>query len=103
MASEADFTYGPPLQGLNIRLIEIRLGSEKTTLEINLMERRLGSVKFEALSYVWGKQVAWQRIKCNCRSMYIGSSLLDAFGELARRRSTGLVWAWLVKLPYLST
>lgn len=54
MASEADFTYGPPLQGRNIRLIEIRLDSEKTTLEINLVERRLGSVKFEAFSYVWG-------------------------------------------------
>ncbi|CZR57833.1 uncharacterized protein PAC_07722 [Phialocephala subalpina] len=93
MASEVQFTYGPPLQGRNIRLIEIRLGSEKTTLEINLVERSLGSVKFEALSYVWGKQATRQRIKCNSRSMYVGSSLLDAFEELARRRSTGLIWA----------
>jgi Heterokaryon incompatibility protein (HET) len=93
MASEANFTYGRPLQGRHIRLIEIRLGSEKTTLEINLVERRLGSVNFEALSYVWGNQVTRQRIKCNGQSMYIGSSLLDVFGELARRRSTGLVWA----------
>jgi hypothetical protein len=93
MASKADFIYGPPLQGRNIRLIEIKLGSEKTTLEINLFEHRLGSVKFEALSYVWGKQATRQRIKCNGRSMYVGSSLLDAFGELARRRSNGLVWA----------
>ncbi|KAH8587764.1 heterokaryon incompatibility protein-domain-containing protein [Bisporella sp. PMI_857] len=93
MASEADFTYGSPLQGRNIRLIEIRLGSEKTTLEISLVEYRLGSVKFEALSYVWGKQTTRQRIKCNGHSMYVGSSLLDAFGELARRRSTGLIWA----------
>ncbi|KAE9368264.1 hypothetical protein N431DRAFT_347915 [Stipitochalara longipes BDJ] len=81
MESEAHFTYGPPLQGRNIRLIEIQLGSEKTTLEINLIECRLGSVKFEALSY------------CNGQSMYVGGSLLDVFGELARRRSTGLVWA----------
>jgi hypothetical protein len=93
MASEADFTYGPPLQGRNIRLLKIRLGSEETPLEINLVKRRLGSVKFEALSYVWGKQAARQRIKCNGRWICVGSSLLDAFGELARRRSTGLVWA----------
>jgi hypothetical protein len=93
MASELDFTYGPPLQGRNIRLVKIRLGSEKTELEISLVECRLGSVKFEALSYVWGKQAARLRIKCNGLSMYVGSSLLDAFGELARRRSTVIVWA----------
>ena len=93
MASEADFTYGQPLQGRSIGLIEIKLGSEKTTLEINLVERRLRGVKFEALSYVWGKQAMRQRIKCNGRSMYVGSSLLDAFRELVRRRSTGRVWA----------
>jgi hypothetical protein len=93
MAIEADFTYGPPLQGCNIRLIETRLSSEKTTLEINLIERWPGSVKFEALSYVWGKQAMMQRIKYNGRPIYIGSSLVDALGELARRRSTGLLWA----------
>ena len=93
MESEAHFTYGPPLHGRNIRLIEIKPNSEKTTLEINLVECKLGSVKFEALSYVWGKQAIRQRIKCNGQSMYVGASLLDAFGELARRQSTELVWA----------
>lgn len=93
MESEAHFTYGPPLHGRNIRLIEIKPNSEKTALEINLVECKLGSAKFEALSYVWGKQAIRQRIKCNGQSMYVGASLLDAFGELARRRSTELVWA----------
>ena len=67
MASETDFTYGPLLQGRNIRLIEIKFGSEKTTLEINLVECWLGNVKIEALSYIWGKQAMRQRIKCNGR------------------------------------
>jgi hypothetical protein len=93
MANEAVFTYGPPLQGRNIRLIEIRLGSEKATLEITLREYGLESEKFEALSYVWGKHKANRRIKCNGRPMYIRSHLLYALKERACRKSTVLVWA----------
>jgi hypothetical protein len=84
MAIEADFTYGPPLQGCNIRLIETRLSSEKTTLEINLIERWPGSVKFEALSYVWGKQAMMQRIKSRRRLRGAGSPPVD-WTALGRR------------------
>jgi hypothetical protein len=52
MASEVEFTYGQPLQGYNIRLFEIKLDCESTIIEISLVERRLRSVNFEALSHV---------------------------------------------------
>ncbi|KAL7625878.1 hypothetical protein AAE478_005102 [Parahypoxylon ruwenzoriense] len=81
MATDAAFTYGSPLQGRSIRLINIKLGSEKTTLEINLIEQSLDEAKFEALSY------------CNGQSIHVGSNLLDVLCERARRRLTGFVWA----------
>jgi hypothetical protein len=43
-----------------------------------VLERALGIVKYNAFSYVWGKEVTRQHIKCNGRLMPIGSSLLDA-------------------------
>lgn len=93
MANEAEYKYGPPLEGRNIRLIKIRPGLDKTTLEIDLEEHSLGSRKFEALLYVWGKQTATLKIQCNGRSMSVGSNLLDVISELARCRSTGYLWA----------
>ncbi|KAH9989491.1 heterokaryon incompatibility protein-domain-containing protein [Xylariaceae sp. FL0662B] len=95
MAVEAVFTYGPPLRGRNVRLIEIRPGSEsgENPLEIDLAERSLDTAKFEALSYVWGEKATRQRIRCNGRWMHIGSNLLDALRERARRRLFGPVWA----------
>jgi len=93
MACEAGFIYGPPLQGSDIRLIEIRLDSENTTLELNLVQHSLGIVKFDALSYVWGKQTRRRQIKCNGQLIHIGPNLADALSEQARRRSTGLLWA----------
>ena len=91
MASNADFVYGPPLQGRNIRLIKAE-PDFKTTLEINLVEHSLESVKFEALSYVWGNQATKRQIKCNGQIMSIGSNLLDVFCERARRQSIGFIW-----------
>src|SRR5438045_4020327 len=92
MASDAGFAYDSPLHGNEIRLIEIR-PSPKNALEISLARHRLGQVKYEALSYVWGKETTKKRIKCNGRLMHIGSNLLEALSELARCRPTALVWA----------
>ncbi|KAH8680727.1 heterokaryon incompatibility protein-domain-containing protein [Xylariales sp. PMI_506] len=82
--SNDDFTYGQPLQGRNIRLIKIRLGTEKSS-KIWIVQ--------EALSYVRGQKTTIQQIKCNGRSFCIGANLLDALVERARRRSAGFLWA----------
>ena len=93
MAGEASFVYGPPLQGHNIRLVAVKLGSHADTLKIDLSEHNLRDAKFEAISYVWGERSRKRRIECNARSMYIGESLLEVFRELAQRQSTALIWA----------
>ncbi|KAK1753958.1 heterokaryon incompatibility protein-domain-containing protein [Echria macrotheca] len=92
MASDAGFAYDAPLQGNEIRLIEIRT-DPKNTLEIELARHRLESVRYEALSYVWGNQTSKEQIKCNGRLMHIGSNLLEALSEQARRQPTALLWA----------
>jgi hypothetical protein len=91
--SRDDFTYGRALQGRNIRLIKIRLDDEKAVLDISLVEQSLDSAEFEALSYVWGDTTTKQSIKCNGQPLCIGSNLLDALVERARRRSAGFFWA----------
>jgi hypothetical protein len=93
MASDAGFAYDSPLQGNEIRLIEIMPGQKNTALEISLTRHQLGSMKYETLSYVWGKQTTKEQIKCNGRLMHIGSNLLEALSEQARRRPAALLWA----------
>jgi hypothetical protein len=55
MASANAFKYCDELLGRNIRLLEVTLGSELSTLEIRFIEESLDEERFEALSYVWGK------------------------------------------------
>src|SRR6266480_2595140 len=93
MASFDAFTYCCPLQGRNIRLLEVRLGSVLSTLEIRLIEKNLDEAEFEALSYVWGNQGRKERIKCNDCWLSIGSNLYDALCERRRRGSTTFLWA----------
>jgi hypothetical protein len=50
----------------NIRLLQVTLRSELSTLEIRLIEKNLDEAEFEALSYVWGNQARKELIKCNC-------------------------------------
>jgi len=50
MASSNAFKYCGELQGRNIQLLEVTLGSELSTLEIRLIEESLDEARFEALS-----------------------------------------------------
>jgi hypothetical protein len=93
MASFDTFTYCRPLQGRNIRLLQVTLGSELSTLEIRLIEKNLDEAEFEALSYVWGNQARKELIKCNGCWLSIGSNLHDALCERRRRGSTAFLWA----------
>jgi hypothetical protein len=54
MASANAFKYCGELLGRYIRLLEVRLGSELSTLEIRLIQESLDEERFEALSYVLG-------------------------------------------------
>ena len=91
MASFHAFKYSCPLQGRNIRLLEVRSGLNM--LEVSLIEKSLDGAKFEALSYTWGDQAKKALINCNGQSLYIGSNLHDALCEWRRRRSTSPLWA----------
>ena len=93
MASFDAFTYCRPLQGRNIRLLQVTLGSKLSTLEIRLIEKNLDEAEFEALSYVWGNQARKELIKCNGCWLSIGSNLHDALCERRRRGSTAFLWA----------
>ncbi|MCJ1394443.1 Non-essential glycogen phosphorylase [Xylographa bjoerkii] len=93
MASLNAFTYSHPLQGRNIRLLEVKLGPQLSPLKIRLVEKHLDEVEFEALSYVWGNQARKKSIKCNGCRLAIGSNLHDALCEMRRRGSTTFCWA----------
>lgn len=92
MATPNTFKYSQSLHGRNIRLLDVILGRESSTLEIRLIEKELDEAKFEALSYVWGTQTT-KLIRCNGCWLSIGSNLHDALLERRRRQSTALLWA----------
>ena len=93
MPHHSAFTYGRPLQGRNIRLLQVVPGSESSMLEIFLIEKNLDEVGFEALSYVWGDPARTIQIKCNGCWLSITSNLHDALRERRRRGSTAFLWA----------
>ena len=93
MASADAFKYCVELQGRNIRLLEVTLGSELSTLEIRLIEESLDEERFEALSYVWGSQERKELVKYNGRWLSIGSNLHDALWGRRCRGSRVFLWA----------
>ncbi|KAF2108805.1 heterokaryon incompatibility protein-domain-containing protein [Lophiotrema nucula] len=87
------FTYHRTLNDRTIRLLKVMLEPESRTLTIQLVEKLLDQVDFDALSYVWGSQMERIPIKCNGKRLDIGVNLHAALHERRRRRCTKPLWA----------
>jgi hypothetical protein len=87
------FSYCRALQGRSIRLLKVIPGPQLSTVAVELVEKSLDKVEFEALSYVWGDPVEKKSIECNGKWLNIGANLHADLHERRCRRSTALLWA----------
>jgi hypothetical protein len=87
------FSYCRALQGRSIRLLKVIPGPQLSTVAVELVEKSLDKVEFEALSYVWGDPAEKKSIECNGKWLNIGANLHAALHERRCRRSTTLLWA----------
>lgn len=86
------FQYDSLLQGRCIRLCFVTLSDPGHLLKVRLVEVRLDTTDFEALSYVWGDQSQRVPIRCSGQDHSIGQNLHGALIEYQRQGSTRGLW-----------
>ncbi|KAH7066085.1 heterokaryon incompatibility protein-domain-containing protein [Paraphoma chrysanthemicola] len=65
-----------------IRIVRLKAGNYKDTIECDLLTTPLTGASFEALSYVWGVTLAPYKIQVDGRPFYITHNLYTALREL---------------------
>lgn len=90
------FSYDEPLEGRNIRLVQLLEVEAGRPIQCKLVHRPLDrDTQYQALSYVWGNSGVKESIDCNGRRLEVTANLhaaliqLCAFNEI---RENSLVW-----------
>ncbi|KUJ13256.1 HET-domain-containing protein [Mollisia scopiformis] len=96
LESLAPFSYDEPLQGRNIRLVQLLAPENGKPIQCKLVQRSLDSnVEYQALSYVWGNSNDKRAIACNDRRFEVTASLHEALVQLRANngiRKNSLLW-----------
>ncbi|KAF2685947.1 HET-domain-containing protein, partial [Lentithecium fluviatile CBS 122367] len=77
-----------------IRILILHPGLKDEPLKCSLKLERLGSMdtEYEALSYVWGSEVASDTIQLGSGPFYVTRNLLDALLELRQENEQKVLW-----------
>ncbi|KAL8923020.1 MAG: hypothetical protein Q9208_004832 [Pyrenodesmia sp. 3 TL-2023] len=93
MAPSSHFQYDHELAEDEIRLIVVQPGSKADPININILYRSPdNSVRYDALSYVWGTQSNPVKITCEGQPLFITRNLHKALLQLRGNGHTGPIW-----------
>jgi hypothetical protein len=86
------FAYGPALQAGQIRLLKIKRGSSRSSIDFDLHVVDQGSCEYFALSYAWLSPDRNEEAVCNGQSLMITSSLKAALLRLGEKYAEDYFW-----------
>jgi hypothetical protein len=82
------YRYDALPYGNIVRSLILEPGAEQQPLQCNLRMSLLGSAKFEAICYVWGRALADAVIICNGRPSFLSELRCHETGVACQRRRT---------------
>jgi len=86
------YVYNPlPVDGW-IRVLELHPGTGPLSCGLSICKLEEGPLKFEALSYVWGKHQDAMNIECDGHTLPIGPNLACALEHLRHGTDSRLLW-----------
>jgi hypothetical protein len=85
--------YSPLQHQADIRLLRLERGTDRESINVTLHPFSLdSSIRYHALSYVWGSLTPKRWISCNGHRIYITPSLHDVLSRLLQQGFDGLLW-----------
>jgi hypothetical protein len=99
IASDLDlYQYPRPLQGRNIRLIQILPGAENDIIEVTIREAALGDidVHYKAISYAWGNAQDLQPLLCEGKRHMVTRSLYRLLQRCRGDGDSTPLWADII-------
>lgn len=89
----SSYEYSALNEPRHIRLIRLHPAIHSdSTLQCNLVTAQLGSIPFEALSYVWGSTEQLKPLVCDNALTYITKNLDNALRRLRKKRAERVLW-----------
>ena len=86
------YVYTPLPDDGWIRVLELHPGIGPLSCSLSICKLEEGPLKFEALSYVWGKHQDAMNIECDGHTLPIGPNLACALEHLRHGTDSRLLW-----------